>query len=76
LQGFAPTTYVSSAQEWHSISATAEGGLLVGADEDAVLVSDASDPRLSRQAWMQDEFSQVVRFAKGLISPGGEPAAG
>jgi hypothetical protein len=73
LQTFAPTMYLSSTQERHSITATADGRLLVGAEEDAVVIADGSDTRLSESAWMQDEFNQVVQFAKRLISPGGEP---
>ncbi|MEX2219194.1 MAG: hypothetical protein WD749_10605 [Phycisphaerales bacterium] len=73
-QGFAPTLYASSASEWHSITATADGKLLVGMDEDAALISDASDPRLSFSAWISDEFAQAVQLARGLISPDGEPA--
>jgi len=72
-QTFAPSLYTSSGAEWHSIAATADGKLLIGADEDAVLLSDASDTRLSYPAWRSDEFAQVVTFAKGLISPDGEP---
>jgi hypothetical protein len=72
-QSFAPTTYLASAQEWHGVSATADGRLLIGANEDAVLVSDASDTRLTYTQWLHDEFNQVVALSKGLISPDGEP---
>jgi len=70
---FAPVAYTSSGAVWHDLSQTSDGKLLVGADEDAVLVSDSSDTRLSFQDWMVDEFAQVVDFGKGLISPDGEP---
>jgi hypothetical protein len=73
VQGFAPSPYASSASEWHSIAATADGKLLVGADEDAALISDASDSRLSFSVWLADEFAQAVHLARGLISPDGEP---
>lgn len=72
-QVFAPSLYTSSSVEWHAIAATADGRFLIGADEDATLISDASDTRLSYAAWRSDEFAQVVTLAKGLISPDGEP---
>jgi hypothetical protein len=68
---FAPTLFMTTPAEWHSIASTADGGLLVGADEDALHVTNAADTRLSYEAWLRDEFQQVVTFAKGLISPGG-----
>ncbi len=72
-QTFAPSTYTSASQEWHSIAATADGKLLVGTDEDAQILGDAADTRLSYQAWLADEFQQVVAFGRALISPGSEP---
>ncbi len=71
---FAPVSYLTSGVEWHDVAATADGALLIGADEDAVLVTDSSDTRLGFDAWKADEFAQVVKFGKGLISPDGEPA--
>ena len=72
--GIIPTAYTSSSDLWHSIAFTADGKLLIGADEDAVLLADNSDTRLPFDAWMEDEFAQVVAFGRGLISPDGEPA--
>lgn len=72
-QTFAPSAYHTLASEAHSISATADGRLLIGTDEDAVMLSDSSDSRLGFDAWVQDEFNQVVAFARGLIDPDGEP---
>ncbi len=71
---FAPVLYTTIAQDCHSISATADGRLLIGADEDAVMISDSSDARLGYGAWVQDEFNQQVAFAKSLVSPSAEPA--
>ncbi len=70
---FAPSTYTTSADLWHDIAATADGALLAGADEDAALITDSGDTRLDFDAWIEDEFAQVVDFGKGLISPDGEP---
>ncbi len=69
LMTFAPTLYLSRPEELHDIAATADGKLLIGADEDALLVRDDSDTRLGFDAWARDEFSQVVTFARGLIAP-------
>ena len=71
---FGPTAYASSAAAWHALAATADGSLLIGADEDAASIRDAADARLSFDAWLADEFAQVVAFSKGLIDPDGEPA--
>lgn len=71
---FAPAVYATTPGVWHALSATADGALLVGADEDGVMLRDASDTRLSFDGWVADEFAQHVAIAKGLISPDGEPA--
>ena len=70
---FAPTVYTTSPDLWHDIAATADGALLLSADEDAVLITDSADSRLSLPMWIEDEFAQAVDFGKGLISPDGEP---
>jgi len=71
---FAPVSYLTSGVEWHDLAATADGALLIAADEDAVRVTDSADTRLNFDAWKADEFAQVVAMGKGLISPDGEPA--
>jgi len=73
LDAFAPVPYTTGDDDWHDLAALADGRLLAGADEDAALISDASDTRLGFDGWMADEFAQVVDFGKGLISPDGEP---
>ncbi len=73
IQAWAPTEYLDAGQDVHDVAATACGRLLVGADEDAILVSETLDTRLPFEAWLADEFAQGVHFAKGLISPDGEP---
>jgi hypothetical protein len=72
-QPFSPSTYAAANVEWHSVSATPDGKLLVGGSDMVSRISDLADQRLSFAAWLDDEFRQVVRFAKGLISPDGEP---
>jgi hypothetical protein len=47
--------------------------MLVGGDEDAVLLTDSADTRLGFDAWMRDEIAQSTAFSRGLISPDGEP---
>lgn len=69
LATYAPTAYVSTSTNWHDLAATADGTLLIGADEDAILVRDASDARLGYGQWVLDEFNQHVAFAKSLITP-------
>lgn len=69
-----PTLYLTLASPAADLAQTADGSLLVATDEDALRVRDSSDTRLSYSAWLDDEFDQVVRFAKGLVSPDSEPA--
>ncbi|MDX2130926.1 MAG: hypothetical protein SFY69_02605 [Planctomycetota bacterium] len=70
-----PQAYASGPGElWHSIAPLGDGRLVVGLSEDAAFVSDAGDPWLTFDAWMRDELAEQVRFARGLISPDGEPA--
>lgn len=68
-----PTMYASSTTTWHDLACTADGRMLVGADEDAAVIADDGDTRLSFDQWVVDEFGQNVTFARGLISPDGEP---
>lgn len=56
------------------LTQTAEGQLLGAGDEDALLIRDDSDSRLTYDQWLLDEFNQMVTFARGLIAPDGEPA--
>lgn len=66
---FAPTVYLSGSDDWHDVVATADGRLLVGADEDGVLIRDDTDTRLLYLEWLSDEFNEVVKFTKSLILP-------
>ncbi|MBZ0171442.1 MAG: hypothetical protein K8E66_03600, partial [Phycisphaerales bacterium] len=74
LQTFDPETYLSPADEWHDLDATACGRLLATGDAGAAMIADDTDTRLLFEAWVADEFAQVVAFCKSLISPDGEPA--
>ncbi len=66
---FAPASAWSASEEWHDLAATADGRLLLARDEDAFVVHDTSDARLSYDAWVQSEFRQHVALARGLITP-------
>ncbi len=57
-----------------SVAAGADGSLLIGDTTGARLVTDSTDTRLGFDQWLIDEVQQQITFAKGLISPQGEPA--
>lgn len=69
LATYSPFAYATSVTNWHDLAATADGALLIGADEDAVRIRDSSDARLTYDQWVQDEFNQQIAFAKSLITP-------
>lgn len=69
----APSLYTTSLSSWHDAVFTADGAMLIGADEDAILLRDTADTRLAYQAWLDDELAQTIVFGRGLISPDGEP---
>lgn len=71
--GLTPSTYLTTAADWSGLVFTADGRLLVGADEDAVLIADDTDTRFGYSNFIIDEFNQHVAFARGLISPDGQP---
>lgn len=74
FQTFDPETYLSPDDEWHDLNATACGRLLAASTTGASIITDDSDTRPGFEAWVADEFAQVVAFCKSLISPDGEPA--
>ena len=74
LLPYAPIEYIQSTAELCDIAGTACGRLLLAGSSGAELIRDSDDSRLDYEAWIRDEFDQVVRFAQGLISPDGEPA--
>ncbi len=74
LQSFSPTIYWTADQAVRGLCATPDGRLLATLSSGlALTIADASDTRLSFHGWAADEFAQVVRFGKSLISPDGEP---
>jgi len=73
-QSFAPVLYWTSGASAYDISASADGHFLVGLGENAAWIYDDNDIRLSYEGWKSDEFTQLVTFCKGLISPDGEPS--
>lgn len=68
-----PSAYLASGADWNDLAFTGDGALLVGADEDALRITDSADTRLGYDAWLANEFAQVTTFSKGLIAPDGEP---
>lgn len=74
LLPYSPATYLNTAETWHDLASTACGRLLAAGDTGSVIVSDSTDNRPGFEAWLEDEFAQVVVFAKGLVSPEGEPS--
>ena len=70
-QPFSPSVYFADLGVAFDVAATACGRLLIGTDEDAVLISDNSDTLLGFDAWLNDEFDQVVLFCKTLVAADG-----
>ncbi|MDX2118705.1 MAG: EF-hand domain-containing protein [Planctomycetota bacterium] len=72
---FAPTTYTSASADWRDLVPAADGSMMLGRGSGAAQrISDNADTRLSHAAWTQNEFTQVVNFAKSLVTTG--PGAG
>ncbi len=72
-QAFSPTIYLSAPAPLNSTAATGEGSLLTGGQSNVTRIRDSSDSRLAFESWLTDEFAQVLKFGKGLVSPDGEP---
>ena len=70
-QPFSTSVYFADLGVAFDVAATACGRLLIGTDEDAVLISDNSDTLLGFDAWLNDEFDQVVLFCKTLVAADG-----
>lgn len=71
---YAPIEYLSSDGDLSGIAATACGRLLLAGPGGARSVRDSEDTRLDYEAWLRDEFGQVVTFARGLVGSDGRPA--
>ena len=74
LSTLAPEFYAAVDRPAADLDATPCGRLLVATDTGARIIGDDADPRLGFEAWLHDEFAQVVSLARGLIAPDGEPA--
>jgi len=73
--GVIPSAYLDAdGAFWHDVAASGDGRIVAASGAGAVVISDSSDSRLSFEEWLRDEFSQVLSFSRGLISPDGEPA--
>lgn len=70
---FSPSIYLAPTEEWHALAFSADGRLFAASNEDAAVISESADTRLTYPQWLANEFQQQVNFAKGLISPNGEP---
>ncbi len=73
IAAFAPSAYLNSSTQATDLGATADGKLILGTNTGASSIHDTADTRLAFRAWARDEFDQVVRFGRGLISPDGQP---
>jgi hypothetical protein len=71
--GFSSITYTTIAAP-RSLTTTCDGALIGAGATALTTIRDDADTRLSLSVFALDEFRQHVRFAKGLISPDGEPA--
>lgn len=71
---FAPTVYFTRSGTPTGLVATGDGAVLLAGDFATQSIRDNSDTRLGFEAFLADEFNQVVTFGRGLISPDGEPA--
>ncbi|MDX2146038.1 MAG: hypothetical protein SFZ23_00835 [Planctomycetota bacterium] len=70
-QAFAPAGYTVLASSAMDMAATSDGRLLLaqrGATSPALALRESLDARLSYQAWLRDEFGQVLRLARALIT--------
>jgi len=71
---FNPSTYTTLTGPARSLTATGDGSLLIANDTQTQRLRDNADTRLGFEAFIADEFNQVVTFGRRLISPDGEPA--
>lgn len=74
FQSFAPSAYATLDAAATDLDMTACGRMLVSTGSGAAIIADDADTRLGFEAWLGDEFAQTASFARGLISPDGEPA--
>jgi hypothetical protein len=71
---YAPVVYAVPGTDLSDLTATACGRLLLAAESGPLVLRDTADTRLGYEAWVRDEFDQVLTFARGLVAPDGIPA--
>lgn len=74
LLAYAPTQYLNLPTIHSDLAATPCGRLLMGTPSGAQIIRDDADPRLDYEAWVRDEFQQVITYAEGLVAPDGQPS--
>jgi hypothetical protein len=74
LLAYAPTQYLGLTSVPNDLAATPCGRLLQGTSTGAQIIRDDADTRLDFEAWVRDEFQQVITYAEGLLAPDGEPS--
>ncbi len=68
---WSPTlAWSSNSDSAADLAATVDGGLLLGGGPGALMLRNTRNPALGFEAWINDEFDQHIRFAKGLITNG------
>ena len=76
-QPFAPVLYTGPSERRHTLAATCDGAMLTAGLTSGVSsarrIRDNSDTRLPFESWLANEIAQVTVYAKGLVSPDGEP---
>ena len=73
LLAYNPIEYAQSSGDLTDIAATACGRMMLAGAAGTQVMRDTGDPRLDYEAWLLDEFAQVVAFGNGLVSPDGQP---
>lgn len=69
-----PAVYTTSTDDRRDLGAAFDGSLRLGTHDGLVRLHDTDDARLGIDDWIEDEFQQVLTYAKGLVSPDGEPS--
>lgn len=70
-QVFSPMLLATNLGTAYDVAATACGRLLLGRDEDSIMISEDSDSRLGFDAWVTNELDQVIHLCKSLIGADG-----
>ncbi len=73
-QFFTPSIYHMPVIDVNDITARFDGSAVLAKANGASRLTDDTDTRLEFEQWIEDEFAQVLVYAKGLVSPDGEPS--